>query len=109
MHNVLLIFDKQKTELWKLSLLIFYRFWPFEPHFRIKCFPKKCVYMFVIGELLAVPATETFQTFSQFQYPRLNTLLHTHNILPMHYPVPFPIVDVHNQCSGFLAMDLQKF
>ena len=34
--------------------------------------------------------------------------MHVCNIFPRHWPVGFPILDVHNKCSGILAMKLRR-
>ena len=48
--NVLMMkyqyFANKDIQLWKLSLVIFLRFWPFESHFLVNFSFKKCVYLF---------------------------------------------------------------
>ena len=39
---------------------------------------------------------------------KLETLIHICNIFPRHWPAGFPILDVHNKCSGILAMKLKR-
>ena len=49
-----------------------------------------------------------FSSLRLYNSSRLKSLMHAHNILPLHWSVCIPILDMNNQSSGSLAAHLRR-